>query len=313
MRIVLTTALLLAVIPTAAHAADASLWTEFLFYVQTKQQEFHRELASALRALQGGGMAALIAMITVSFLYGVFHAAGPGHGKAVIGTYLLTHKSALKRGITLSVLASLLQGVMAILLVEGVVLIIGISSRDAISSVPYLEKASFALVGLIGLYLIKRAINLFRKPAAHSHDHHHDHEHVGHGDTCDSCGHAHGPTAEELTKKASLRDHIAIIFSIGIRPCSGSVLVLVFAEVLGLRLAGILSVLMISVGTAITVSSLAIIAVYFQKAARAFASDASGDTIRKLAATANLAGGIFITFLSLSLLMQPMGSGNPLL
>ncbi|MBE7635891.1 high frequency lysogenization protein HflD [Sneathiella sp. P13V-1] len=311
MRIIIPAALLLTVIPTAAHAADVSLWTEFLFYVQTKQQEFHRELASALRALQGGGMAALIAMITVSFLYGVFHAAGPGHGKAVIGTYLLTHKSALKRGITLSVLASLLQGIMAILLVEGVVLIIGISSRDAISSVPYLEKASFALVGLIGLYLIKRAVDLFRKPAAHSHGH--DHEHVGHGDTCDSCGHAHGPTAEELTKKASLRDHIAIIFSIGIRPCSGSVLVLVFAEVLGLRLAGILSVLMISVGTAITVSALAIIAVYFQKAARAFASDASGDTIRKLAATANLAGGIFITFLSLSLLMQPMGSGNPLL
>ncbi len=311
MRLILPAALLLAVIPTAAHAADVSLWTEFLFHVQTKQQEFHRELATALRALQGGGMAALMAMITVSFLYGVFHAAGPGHGKAVIGTYLLTHKSALKRGITLSVLASLLQGIMAIVLVEGVVLIIGISSRDAIGTVPYLEKASFALVGLIGLYLIKRAIGLFRKPATH--DHHHDHDHVGHAEACESCGHAHGPTAEELTKKASLRDHIAIIFSIGIRPCSGSVLVLVFAEVLGLRLAGVLSVLMISVGTAITVSTLALLAVYFQKAARAFASDASGDTIRKLSATANLAGGLFITFLSLSLLMQPIGSGNPLL
>ena len=322
MRISFLLGAFIALFPTAAFASDASFWSETIFYIQTQQQAFHRELASALRALEEGGFAALGAMVTVSFLYGIFHAAGPGHGKAIISTYLLTHKSALKRGIGLSFAASMLQGLTAIILVEGAVLLIGMSSRSAMNTVPYLEKLSFALVGIIGLVLIRRAIRLFRTPASdpHDHDHHshdhdhiHDHDHTGHGEVCDSCGHSHGPTAEELSKSMSLRDYFAIIGSIGIRPCSGSVLVLIFAEVLGLRLAGIFSVLMISLGTAITVSCLAIMAVYFQKAARHFASDASSSAIRRLSATANLMGGLLITALSLSLLMSPMQGSGPLL
>ena len=310
MRISILLGIAFALIPTVAFAAEASLWSETIFYIQTQQQAFHRELASALRALQDGGLAALGAMITISFLYGVFHAAGPGHGKAIIGTYLLTHKSALKKGVSLSFAASTLQGLTAIFLVEGVVLIIGISSRDAMSSVPYLEKLSFALVGIIGLVLIWRAIRLFSPPKTAAP---HDHDHSGHGDVCDSCGHSHGPTVDELNKPMSAKDYLAIIGSIGIRPCSGSVLVLIFAEVLGLRLAGIFSVLMISLGTALTVSSLAIMAVYFQKAARHFASDANSQTIRRMAATANLVGGLVITLLSLSLLLSPMQGSGPLL
>ncbi|MBO6826738.1 MAG: nickel/cobalt transporter [Sneathiella sp.] len=307
MRISFLLGAFIALFPTAAFASDASFWSETIFYIQTQQQAFHRELASALRALQEGGFAALGAMVTVSFLYGIFHAAGPGHGKAIISTYLLTHKSALKRGIGLSFAASMLQGLTAIILVEGAVLLIGMSSRSAMNTVPYLEKLSFALVGIIGLVLIRRAIRLFRTPASDPHDH------TGHGEVCDSCGHSHGPTAEELSKSMSLRDYFAIIGSIGIRPCSGSVLVLIFAEVLGLRLAGIFSVLMISLGTAITVSCLAVMAVYFQKAARHFASDASSSAIRRLSATANLMGGLLITALSLSLLMSPMQGSGPLL
>ncbi|SCA55981.1 High-affinity nickel-transporter [Candidatus Terasakiella magnetica] len=300
--------------PVEALASEAGYWSELVFYIRTQQQAFHRELASAIRALQDGGLQAIWAMVGVSFLYGVFHAAGPGHGKAIISTYLLSHESLLKRGIFLSFASAFVQGLSAIILVEGLVGIIGLSRSTAKDAVPILEMVSFGLIGLIGLMLMVRAGRAFLKKykTTSHHDHHHDHEHTHEDGHCNTCGHAHAPSAEMLTQNTRLRDSIAIILSIGIRPCSGSVLVLIFAEIVGLRWGGIASIFAISFGTALTVSGLAILAVYFRKGALMLAEKQSSALLERLSLGAAFVGGLFITLLGTSLLIEASNTSHPL-
>ncbi|WP_417789917.1 nickel/cobalt transporter [Terasakiella pusilla] len=310
--------------PVDALASEASYWTQTVHYIRVQQQQFHRELAGAIRALQDGGIQAVWGMVTISFLYGVFHAAGPGHGKAIISTYLLSQESQLKRGIFLSFASAFVQGLSAVVLVQGLVGLVGLSRSDAKDTVPLLEMVSFGLIAVIGLVLIKRAsLALYRKnktAPSHDHDHHHDHSHNhdhshdhAHDDhTCSTCGHSHAPSADMLAKNTSLRDTIAIIFSVGIRPCSGSVLVLIFAEIIGLSWAGIASVFAISFGTALTVSALATLAVYFRKSALYLAERQGGAMIQNLSLLAALLGGVIITGLGVSLLIEASASPHPL-
>ncbi|NVK19984.1 MAG: nickel/cobalt transporter [Methylocystaceae bacterium] len=304
-------------LPVEAVASDVSYWAEAVHYIRIQQQAFHRELASAIRAIQDGGMMAAWSLVVLSFLYGVFHAAGPGHGKAIISTYLISHESKLKRGITLSFASAFVQGLSAIVLVQGMVGIIGMSRTEAKDSVPMLEMVSFGLIVLIGLVLVKRAsvalYKQYRKPVlhAHEHDHGHDHHH-DHDHSCSTCGHSHVPSPEMLDKKTGLRDTLAIIFSVGIRPCSGSVLVLIFAEIIGLGWAGIASVFAISFGTALTVSGLAILAVYFRKGALLLAKRQDTAVVQTLSLSAALIGGIFITVLGLSLWWEASQTTHPL-
>jgi ABC-type nickel/cobalt efflux system permease component RcnA len=55
-------------------------------WINAYQQEFYRSLTGALKAMREDG-SKLWVLIGLSFAYGVFHAAGPGHGKAVIVLY----------------------------------------------------------------------------------------------------------------------------------------------------------------------------------------------------------------------------------
>lgn len=301
--------------PTQAMAADASYWSELMFYIRTQQQQFHREMAEAIRALQQGGVQAAWGMVTISFLYGIFHAAGPGHGKAVISAYLLSHESKLKQGIALSFAAAFVQGLSAVVLVEGLVGLAGWSRSQARDAVPVLEMVSFGLIALIGLVLVKRAATaLWRqyRPVPHHHAHHHSHDHDHDAHHCATCGHSHAPSPDMLKSGHSLKDIFAIIFSVGIRPCSGSVLVLIFAEIIGLRLAGIGAVFAISFGTALTVSALAFLAVHFRKGALYLAQKQEGRLMQNLALGSAICGGLFITAVGLSLLLEASTTKHPL-
>lgn len=263
-------------------------------WIRITQRDLHRELASAIGGVRDHGAVAGWTLIGISFLYGVFHAAGPGHGKVVIATYLATQPQSLKRGILLSTLAALAQGITAIVAVQATVLVIGAAARHANALVDDLEMVSFALIALLGAILTARAIrrlrvNLSAKQPGHGHasphEHHtsdrhgHDgHGHDRHGHDAD-CGHAHGPTAADLENRSSWLAMIGIVISIGIRPCSGAILVLALAHILGITSAGIMAVVAMSVGTAITVSALAIVAVHARDlATRLVDALPSGDT-----------------------------------
>lgn len=262
-------------------AENPSFLTRTILYVQSEQQRLHRSLAGAIRTLkEEGSVTAAWALIALSFLYGLFHAAGPGHGKAVLSAYLVTQPTALKRSLLLAAASSFMQGVTAIVVVTGIIVIFGLALRTSGVIVQWLEAASFALVAVVGLWLVWRSAKALAPrfgfslgSAGHAHHHHHGHSHEhDHGHSHDDdhghdhehgpdCGHTHFPTPAESMNAGSLREMVGIVLSIGIRPCSGAILVLVFAQVLGMTFAGIAAVLAMSAGTAIAVAAIALAAV----------------------------------------------------
>ena len=226
------------------------------------QRQLHRRLTEGLHVLRDGPTAQTAgALILISLLYGIFHAAGPGHGKAIISAYLLTQPQNLRRGIALSIAAALAQGITAIVLVGVLVGLLGWLARDTLGQVRHLEIASFALIALLGLWLMARGLrHLWRlrhapvtaSDAGHhpAHDHHH-----GHNEPQCGCGTPHHVDPNHAGT------WWGTVLAVGIRPCSGAVLMMAVSTALGMAWAGITAVLAMSVGTALTVSVLAILAV----------------------------------------------------
>lgn len=300
------------------------------------QREFHRALTLAITEFSGTpSPATWMTLLGISFGYGVFHAAGPGHGKAVLTTYLLSQGGARRRALALSFAASLLQGLVAIGLVVVLVHGLGWLTRRAMGSVAWVEQASFVMVALLGLWLCLRAIRqLWRsRPAAagngatpgdedhhhhprhhHAHDHPHDHSHGhahDHGHHC--CG---GHHHVEPGQASDWRTAGLTVLAIGMRPCSGAVLLLGASTLLGNFTVGVAAVLVMSLGTALTVSALALASVMARGwAERRLARHHDGGRIGRLMGWAALGGGLAIMALGVSLTVtgatQP--GGLPLL
>ncbi|MAB14081.1 nickel/cobalt transporter [Parvibaculum sp.] len=275
-----------------------------------QQQVYYRKLAGALRNFKlQGSAAATWTLVTLSFFYGIFHAVGPGHGKVVVTSYLLADERDVRRGVLLAFLAAFMQAVTAIVLVGVLALILGFTMRATANAIPYVEGASFVLIIGMGLWVIWRGLSRLRGKGhhhAHSHDHehHHDHSHEG-----EACGHAHMPAPADLRKTESLAEMAGMILAVGLRPCSGAILVLLFALTQSAFLAGALSAFTMSLGTAITVSSLAVAAVSSRGVALRFASGMDNRWTRYLEVALMLLGGTIILafgFLLLAaLLTQP--------
>ena len=85
-------------------------------WLLTKQSEFYREMSSTIRAAKSDG-SAVWTLLAISFAYGIFHAAGPGHGKAVISSYLVANQETARRGIVLSFASALMQSLVAVAIV----------------------------------------------------------------------------------------------------------------------------------------------------------------------------------------------------
>ncbi|TIU24529.1 MAG: delayed-early response protein/equilibrative nucleoside transporter, partial [Mesorhizobium sp.] len=251
----------------------------------------------------------------------------PGHGKAVISSYMVANEVALKRGILLSFVSALLQGLTAVVVMVLAYFVLRGTAVSMTDAAWFLEISSFVLVTLFGAWLLWLKLGpsilrlLGRAPAhslsaahaghshaghAHAHSHashshahslsthahaahtlhtHHDHDDVAHshphshdhgahdhaahhhhdhgpGEVCETCGHSHAPDPAMLSgDRFDWRTAWSAVAAVGIRPCSGALIVQSFALLNGLSLGGLLSVLAMSIGTAITVSALATLAV----------------------------------------------------
>lgn len=294
-------------------AMDAA-WSILLF----EQHRLTQNMTGAVRNLKSSTnvAAATSALVVVSFIYGILHAVGPGHGKAVISSYMLADKETLRRGIFLAFLSSLIQALSAIVLIGGLyaaALATGLQTKWAES---WLETLSWGFIALVGAWLLFKQLwpMITRRRAAthvhehadlshgnaehshshafraqehqhahdHGHEHHthavasgseqirdsscgcgHDHSHDHeHGHVHDEhCGHVHLPGPDELQGNLSWSRALAISFSIGIRPCTGALLVIIFAASQGMIWAGILATFAMAFGTALTVSALAALSV----------------------------------------------------
>ncbi len=272
--------------------------TGFLGWVAQMQSDFYQALTAALGRLKADYTAFWV-LGGLSFLYGVFHAAGPGHGKVVIGSYMLANERQLRRGVALSFAAALMQSVVAVVFVGVAAAILGLSSVAMGTAVGWIETTSYGLVALLGLWLIGRKLfgwghshkydlkDLRAKPRAHLHaeprhrpvqrapeialqaagpdasgrlpgDAHHGHQHGPDAHGHDH--HHHHVVAAEQTS-GDWREQLGVVLGVGMRPCSGALVVLVFALSQGILPAGIAAVFLMGVGTAVTVAALAVLAV----------------------------------------------------
>jgi nickel/cobalt transporter (NicO) family protein len=291
----------------------------FAGWLLAKQATFYRALAGLIRAAKTDG-SAYWGLMGISFVYGIFHAAGPGHGKAVISSYLLANEETWRRGVVLSFASALLQAATAVAIVAIAAVLIGATAKMMGDTVRVIEVVSYALITLVGLRLLwvkgrgfLRAVNEVGPESEvaaaaavgaaallaadhlqaagevgslcrhdhhegdkHSHDgdaheHGHPHEHAGEGDAL-PWGHAHGPEPQELAGPGGWLRGLSAIVAVGLRPCSGAILVLVFALAQGLFWAGIASTFVMGLGTAITVAAIATLAVAAKAVAKRFAA-----------------------------------------
>jgi nickel/cobalt exporter len=262
-------------------------------WILAKQSEFYRAMSSTIRAAKSDG-SAVWSLLGISFAYGIFHAAGPGHGKAVISSYLVANEETARRGIVLSFASALLQALVAVALVAVLAWLLSSTAKTMCSAEKAIEIASYALIAAFGARLVwtkgggfMRALQAKPAPAAahhHDHDHHHhDHDHGhdhahGHGHVHDEhCGHSHGPTPDQLAGPGGWQRGLGAIFAVGMRPCSGAILVLVFSLAQGLFWAGIAATFVMGLGTAITVATIAVVAVSAKGLARRLSAGSEGS------------------------------------
>lgn len=271
----------------APRGGSASSFGGVAGWILAKQAEFYRMMSGTIRAAKADGSAAYT-LLGISFLYGIFHAAGPGHGKAVISSYLVANDETWKRGIVLSFASAILQAITAIAIVGIAAILLGATAKAMGDTVRVIEIVSYGLIILIGLRLLwvkgRAFLNLLRSEKqehahhGHAHDHHdhshdrhghaqHDHGHAhahhdhDHGDEAHAWGHAHAPEPSELVGTHWLKRGLTAVVAVGLRPCSGAIIVLVFALAQGLFWIGVASTFAMGLGTAITVAIIATLAV----------------------------------------------------
>ncbi|MGC2774346.1 MAG: nickel/cobalt transporter [Bradyrhizobium sp.] len=321
-------------------------------WLLAKQSEFYRQMSGAIRAAKDDG-SAVWWLLAISFAYGIFHAAGPGHGKAVIASYLVANQETAKRGIVLSFASGLMQAFVAVAIVGIGAVVLNATAATMCSAEKVVEIASYGLIALLGARLVwvkgaaflrtlqpaAPALALAGAPAAavapsahdhghahdqqqrahdhdghdhhghdhHGHDHHHDHahayavahDHVHHDHVHDAdcgCGHSHGPAPSELAGPGGWQRGFQAIFAAGIRPCSGAILVLVFALAQGLFWAGVAATFVMGLGTAITVATIAVLAVAAKDVARRLSGGREGGGVLIMRGLEFGAAGLVLLF-----------------
>ena len=323
--------------PGPEAATAAGLLQRTAHWLMEQQAWAHREMATAVRRFKTADpFSAALLLAAISFAYGVLHAAGPGHGKAVITSYVLADGQTVRRGIALSFLAALIQGLSALVLVGILILLLRSTGLQIRAMEAWLETLSWGLVALVGVWLIYFQLRTVFAPAhAHAHagghDHHHEHgHHHDHGMTtvtgmatttrstiishhhdasCETC--AHLPAPSELQGDWSWRRAFALAFAVGIRPCTGAILVLVFAIGQGLWWAGVFSTLAMALGTAITVSALAAMAVGFRELAARLAGGEASKWPGRVQLAAGLGGASLVLVLGVAFFVGSLGNIQP--
>jgi nickel/cobalt exporter len=320
-----------------------------LAWVVDKQQMMQRTLAMSVKDLKSANpIAGALTLAALSFIYGILHAVGPGHGKTIISSYVVANEETVRRGVMISFIAAALQALTAVALVSLFLFGLNASGLQINAWSNQLESVSYALIALVGLYLLTTQLfklwrNWHGAPLAfasvgdsrhshgalerhdrshHVHDHEHDHSHDDHdhhhlahehhhghhhapGEACD-----HIVDARQLAGPFSWRKVMAVVFSVGIRPCTGAILVLVFAVTQGVFWAGVAATFAMAFGTAITVALLATAALGSRELALKLGG-ANGTWANAVWTTCTIGGAIVIFLFGALLFAASLGPARP--
>lgn len=329
--------------PHAAPSLSASGgMSGFMGWIFAEQAAFYRSLSRFIRASKEDG-AAMWELFGISFVYGVFHAAGPGHGKAVISSYLVANEETWRRGVVLSFASASVQSVVAIIVVAIAAVLLGATAKAIGTTVHLVEIVSYGLVVLIGLRLLyvkgrgfwiacrqwikPRTLDLVfaSAPAVESASaaafrlspatagamslragqcqvggctaHISGFQCDVHGDFHESAwSHAHGPEPADLAGSGGWRRGLAAVVAVGLRPCSGAIIVLIFALAQDLFWTGVGATLIMGLGTAVTVAAIATLAVSARQLASRLAQSPAGPGMLMMRAIEVGAAALIVAF-----------------
>ena len=294
-----------------------SFWEDPVQWAADKQSSFYSTINGSLRALKSeGSIFAAWSLLVLGFGYGVFHAAGPGHGKVIISSWLLATENDLKRGLSVAFLSSMFQALTAIVVVSVLLLLVasvGSVVRDVTST---LESASFAMIAVLGFYMIWLALRSWIRRPKPSSDFKYEivnqHFDVGHVHD-ENCGHSHAPEPQSLRGEDwSWTKALSLAFAIGLRPCTGAILVLLTANALGLYWVGIASTLAMGFGVFLTVGIIAAITVY----GKSFALRMARGNDKRLGLAVSclrVLGGAVLAFMGTIMFLGSLGANTRML
>jgi ABC-type nickel/cobalt efflux system permease component RcnA len=253
--------------PAETKPADPTLIDRWYSTIRRWQSELTRSLAVEVRAYkEEGSFAPVLGLLLVSFLYGVAHAAGPGHGKVATAAYFGANRAAAAHGLTMSALIGVFQALSAIVFVGAFALLFKVSQTETVRGVLYVEAASFALIASVGLWIAWGGI--IGRGCSHSHGP--VHAHAGHGHAHDH-GHAHHHhhvhRANPAPGGAGLASMLPVALASGLRPCTGAILVLLFTLSQGIFEIGVIATVVMSIGTFLVVAAIGLVAIYARRAA----------------------------------------------
>ncbi|WP_369685708.1 nickel/cobalt transporter [Photobacterium toruni] len=278
-------------------------WPTMLMESIKWQRNINGQLSDLLYDAQQN-ITAAYSLAGLSFLYGIFHSLGPGHGKVIVTTYLATNPAKIKASLIMTIISAFVQAIVAITLVSILLLFFKSSMRQVNDTADQLISYSFMAMLLLGVIVIYRSLRqAWQLKMAQ--------QHHNHGSEC-GCGHKHFANADEINNASSLREYIVIIFSIGIRPCTGAILVLLFANMVGLYWLGIISAILMAVGTALTTSAIALLTLSSKKIVSHYL--ATNERQRPMTRIIiKLLGGILLVLLGLLLLKGHSYGMSPVL
>ncbi|KPQ13423.1 MAG: ABC-type uncharacterized transport system, permease component [Rhodobacteraceae bacterium HLUCCO18] len=255
-------------------------------------------MGRALGALRAGDAAAVIPLLAVCFLYGFFHAAGPGHGKLLIGGYGAARAVGAVRLSAVALASSLAQGASAIALVGAGVWVLN-WSREYMTGVAerLLQPLGFAAIALVGLWLVYRGLRGLGASGQAKQQHHdpHGHDHGGH-----ACGHDHAPSAEAVASATSTRELAALVGAVAIRPCTGAIFLLVLTAQMGVFGWGVAGTIAMALGTASVTVAVALAAVLLRRGALAGLSDGA-ERVARVQPALEIAIGLTVTWIAAGL------------
>jgi len=297
------------------------------------QRDLTNAMTGAVKRLKATGSAGATALLAlVSFLYGVLHAVGPGHGKFVISSYALASERTLRRSLLLSAMAAFVQAVSAILIVGAFAIVLNATSLEIRAAEGWLETASWGLIAALGAWLLWRQVAALRAAATragaqhggkpegeprggHAHHHHHHqqqqqpHAHPHPNDH--ACGHVHVVDPGLLGGAWSWRQAWSLALSVGVRPCTGAIAVLLFALSIGMFWAGVFATFAMAAGTALTVAALAALAVGSRELASRLAGRESLWAMR-IEQTAGMAGAALVLLIGATFFAASLAGPAPL-
>lgn len=263
-----------------------------------QQREFQNTIALSLRATRAGEAGAVLALLSACFAYGLAHAAGPGHGKVLIGGYGMARAVPMVRLSLIALAASLGQAVTAVVLVYAGVMVLNLGRETLVGvTEDIMAPVSYGAIALIGLWLMWRGWRRVREPV-------HDHAHEGDDAVCSSCGHAHGPTLDQVNETRSLRDALLLIGGIAVRPCTGALFVLILTWQMGIGMIGIAGAFAMAIGTALITIAVGLAAGGLRGGMLAGIS--GSPRFAQVAATVELLAGGVVVLLASGLLLRAL-------